>query len=272
MAKKQEERQDFKIHSKLDSHIEQLSEYRKSLLFAELSAVAYMSKKRATLEVAKLGLTQVRFIDKDGAQAYIFENDYDCIVACRGTEPTQLNDIEADLKAVLVVSETVGHVHYGFKREIDDLWPVLEEALNNNKKELYFCGHSLGAAMATICASRCRLSYIKTNPLELFTYGSPRVGNAKYTTHCIIKHTRWVNNNDIVTRVPPALLGYRHVGNEHYLDAYGKLSTVTGWQRIKDMLIGVFIGLKHGNIDNFSDHLITNYIEYINQIVIDNKA
>ena len=56
-----------------------------------------------------------------------------------------------------VLAETAGRVHRGFKREVDDLWPRLEKALKNNTLPLWFAGHSLGGAMATICASRCQL-------------------------------------------------------------------------------------------------------------------
>ena len=51
-----------------------------------------------------------------------------------------------------VIAETAGRVHRGFKREVDDLWPRLEQALVNNTRPLWFAGHSLGGAMATICA------------------------------------------------------------------------------------------------------------------------
>jgi len=66
--------------------------------------------------------------------------------------------------------------------------------------------------MAAICAGRCRLSYIRSNPRALYTYGSPRVGNRRYVNYVQLEAYRWVNNNDIVTRVPPSWLGYRHKG------------------------------------------------------------
>ena len=73
--------------------------------------------------------------------------------ACRGTEPHDWNDVRADLDLGKAVAETVGWVHRGFKREVDDLWPRLEQALVNNTRSLWFTGHSLGGAMAAICAS-----------------------------------------------------------------------------------------------------------------------
>ena len=90
----------------------------KSLLFAKLSKIAYNNIKTATSQAKKLGFTTVEFYDKQGAQAYRFMNKTDLVIACRGTEPTQWNDISADLKAIPVMAETVSRVHKGFKEEV----------------------------------------------------------------------------------------------------------------------------------------------------------
>ena len=42
---------------------------------------------------------------------------------------------------------------------------MIEKSLKANKtKKVWFCGHSLGGAMATICAGRCFLSEIPSMP------------------------------------------------------------------------------------------------------------
>jgi triacylglycerol lipase len=193
-------------------------------------------------------------------------NKEDLVIACRGTQPTEFNDIKADLQALPVIAETVSRVHRGFKAEVDELWPMVLEDLErkaNDKKKIWFCGHSLGAAMATIMASRCHL-YEGIEPVqELYTYGSPRVGWKKYCNSLGVVHHRWVNNNDIVTRVPLNIMGYVHDGQEHYINAYGKLRQPTGWQRVKDRFRGMWMGLKKGKIDNFTDHNIGDYIKHI---------
>ena len=255
--------------SRIAGPIEQWGLYRKSLLFAELSRIAYLRQEPATAMAQQIGFPQVEFFDVDGAQAYLFANEYDLVLACRGTEPREWNDVKADINAWPVVAETLGRVHRGFKKEADDLWPVLEQRLLDNTKELWLCGHSLGGAMATIYAGRCKMSYIKTNPVELFTYGSPRVGTKKYVTYCTVKHIRWVNNNDIVTRVPPTWMGYHHVGEEMYLNAYGKVRKHTPYQRLKDRCRGFVMGLKAGKVDHFSDHAIARYVEYLYDVLLE---
>jgi len=246
--------------------ISKMTFLEKSSLFAKLASIAYMNKNDATKAVKKLGFTTVEFYDRDGAQAYRFMNKTDLVIACRGTEPTQFNDIKADLRAVPVMAETVSRVHKGFKTEVDDLWPMICEDIDrkvNLKKQLWFCGHSLGAAMATIMASRCKHNDSLNDPIELYTYGSPRVGWKAYCNSLNVIHHRWVNNNDIVTRVPLAIMGYVHHGEEHYINAYGQVRNPTGWQRIKDRFRGMWMGLKKGKIDNFGDHNMSDYIKHI---------
>ena len=246
--------------------IAKMSFLEKSLLFANLSSIAYMDLEEAKKAVKKYGFTTVEFYNKDGAQAYRFMNKEDIVIACRGTQPTEFNDIKADLKAMPVIAETISRVHRGFKAEVDELWPMVQEDILrkvNVNKTLWFCGHSLGAAMATIMASRCKYDIDLNDPIELYTFGSPRVGWKGYCDSLNVEHHRWVNNNDIVTRVPLALMGYRHHGQEHYINAYGQVRNPTGWQRIKDRFRGMWMGIKKGKIDNFSDHNMSDYIKHI---------
>jgi triacylglycerol lipase len=251
------------VHSALSGPIESLSFLRRSLLFAELSNLSYKSRAYAGRLAFQIGFPEIRYYDRDGAQAYIFANRHDAVVTCRGTEPHDWNDLRADLDLTTTVAETAGWVHRGFKREVDDLWPRLEQALVNNTRTLWFAGHSLGGAMAAICAGRCRLSYIKSNPRALFTYGSPRIGSRRYVNYVQIEAYRWVNNNDIVTRVPPGWLGFCHKGQEVYLNAYGQIRRLCPWQRTKDRWRGFFRGLRERRFDHFSDHSIGQYIEHI---------
>jgi|TARA_B110000459_G_scaffold36029_1_gene38368 triacylglycerol lipase len=238
----------------------------RSLLFARLSSIAYYNVKEATSQAKRLGFTTTEFYQKDGAQAYRFMNKHDLVIACRGTQPSEFNDIKADLKAVPVIAETVSRVHRGFKAEVDELWPMIIEDINrkaNLGKTLWFCGHSLGAGMATIMASRCKYNEELNDPVELFTYGSPRVGWKGYCNSLNVVHHRWRNNNDIVTTVPLAIMGYTHHGTQHYINAYGQVRNPSGWQLFKDKWRGIWMGLKQGKIDSFSDHSMGEYIKHL---------
>ncbi len=251
------------LRSTSNQDISNTPELFRSLLFAELSMLAYLPHNQAMLAAPKLGFTEIDFFDKEGTQAYAFANHKDIVIACRGTEAGEWNDLKADINVAQALAETVGRVHRGFKKEVDDLWPMLEKKLERNHKNLWFTGHSLGGAMATICAGRCLFSKINTSPIQIQTFGSPRVGNKRYINHAKVDYIRWVNNNDIVTRSPPIWMGYRHTGKEIYLDSEGQIKNFTKIQRNKDMWKGFISGLKKNEIDLLSDHAITRYIEYI---------
>lgn len=253
----------------LHSPIDELPLLKQALLFAELAKLSYQPPNIVWEATSEIGVEHYEFFDRDGAQAYILANQHDCVVVCRGTEPNEWNDIKADANAVSVLAETAGKVHRGFKKEVDDLWPRLEHSLKDNKKPLWFAGHSLGGAMATICAGRCKLAEIASNPEGLFTYGSPRVGNKRYINFVRLNHYRFVNNNDVVCRVPPSLLGYRHCGRELYFDAKGRLRDYKSWQRFRDRWHGFFLSLRKGQLDHLSDHSMVRYIEYIKQALQD---
>ena len=248
--------------------ISEMTFKQRSLLFAKLASIAYENESVAKEQVKELGFTEVEFYNRDGAQAYRFQNTTDLVIACRGTQPTEFNDIKADLNAIPVVSETISRVHKGFKAEVDELWPMIREDIDPaivGDRKVWVCGHSLGAAMATIVAARCTLddSIPNIQVEELYTYGSPRVGWDKYCKSLPVMHHRWRNNNDIVTTVPPAFLGYTHHGHSHYINAYGQVRDLTGWQLVKDKLRGIWMGLKQGKIDSFGDHSMVEYIKHL---------
>lgn len=83
-------------------------------------------------------------------------------------------------------------------------------------------GHSLGGAVGTLAAAYLRRA---GHAADLYTYGSPRVGNAALaamvTTGGGGKEYRVTHTDDPVPRLPPIVLGYRHTSPEYWLDAGG---------------------------------------------------
>ncbi|MFK7916721.1 MAG: lipase family protein [Ilumatobacter sp.] len=251
------------VASKIDGPIGRLNTLRRSLLFAEISMLSYLPDDEAQPVFDRVGFDKSVYIEHDGSQAYQLETETDVVIVCRGTEPNEWNDLKADANALTDLAETVGRVHRGFKREVDDIWPELEEGLRDETRNVWFCGHSLGGAMAQICAGRCQLSEIAAVPREVATFGSPRVGTKRYIDNAKVRHLRWVNNNDIVTRVPPRWLRYRHVGIKMYLDSKGDVAKMNAAQRGKDRWSGFWEGLKARKFDHFSDHAIAGYVAHI---------
>ena len=226
------------------------------LLFANISTITYDDPKQSKTKFKSLGFNVVEFFDIKGAQAYLLkDNNGMHVLSFRGTEVTQKSDILADLKAGKNIEACGGKVHVGFKGEIDKLWPAIEKAIAN-VDTLYITGHSLGAAMATIAASR-----IQDRVTALVTFGSPRVGNAEFVKSLVVQHYRVQNNCDDVTKVPFRLMGFVHHGTHKYMNFTGEFREFTPWQQVKDMARSRLKARAKGQkyIGVF-DHMMTNYI------------
>ena len=127
-----------------------------------------------------------------------------------------------------MISHPWGKAHEGFINALDSIWIFIEKAIKvfrNKKQPLWITGHSLGGALAMLAASKCFSRRIG-NVYGIYTFGQPRVGNAKFTNkfNSLYKNVtyRFVNNEDIIPCVP-WLLGYEHAGNLCYFDNKGLL-------------------------------------------------
>ena len=189
---------------------------------AESALLTYWSEADASAGFNRAGL-QSKFLKSGSTDCYIAWQGTFVIVAFRGTEPDEWEDILTDSMITLVPWRT-GKVHCGFKQGIDAIWPTLEPELNrlSTGRTVWFCGHSLGAALATLAADR----YAKTR--GVCTFGCPRVGDrafvADFNARLGASSLRYVNNHDIVTHVPPPLFAYKHVDIRRFIAPDGTIS------------------------------------------------
>ena len=226
------------------------------LEFANIAQTTYDNPKDSKSKFKALGYTIVEFFNIDGAQAYLLTNGTITVLSFRGTEVTEKSDVLADLKSGKNLEACGGKVHVGFKGEINKLWPTISKVLADNPGNVYVTGHSLGAAMATIAASR-----MQDRVTALVTFGSPRVGNAEFVKSLTVEHYRVQNNCDDVTKVPFKLMGFAHHGTHKYMNFHGEFRDLTPWQQVKDMARSRLKARAKGQkyIGVF-DHMMANYI------------
>jgi hypothetical protein len=237
--------------------------------FANLSRDSYLDVKEFSAIYSDEW--DIKFFNVGSTQCYGLWDDKSLIYVFRGTQPTQLSDIEADIKFRKIESqEGVGKVHRGFKEALDLIWDDLISHHNthitvrnvitrNSVRNIYLAGHSLGAALATLAGGR-----FGSADYEGYTYGSPRVGNANYRAAFLPKFYRHRNNNDIVTRHPIRLIGFRHIGELKYFAESGRMvdsSKATWGYMFIQWIKGMSKGITQWEIDSFSDHLMDNYCE-----------
>tara|TARA_B100001093_G_scaffold403975_2_gene392080 strand:- start:903 stop:1661 length:759 start_codon:yes stop_codon:yes gene_type:complete len=241
---------------------EQLSSWERAEVAAKLSAHAYKTEKAAVAACKKMGFPWAKLISNDGAEVLVAKDRNDLWFAFRGTEPSKMNDVMADLHIIKNTAMAGGRVHGGFQKEVNDLWmDILAELEHNDqlkiRKDVYMTGHSLGAAMATISATRYQ-------PAELFTFGSPRVGGSRFIKNIKCAHYRFMNNNDIVCRIPPAWLGFRHHGEMIYFNRFGAKANKPTWG---DMFYGIWNSWKRFKFfDGIVDHGMPNYVKAISKL------
>jgi triacylglycerol lipase len=250
------------LRMRLQCPIADLSILQRSVFFAEAALIGYLSPAECTAASVKLGFSDCQYFEGEGGQAFIYSNQFDTVVVCRGIEAADWSDISSEVDAHTVLAETVGRVQRGFKLHADELWPLLETALEKYERPLWFTGHSLGGALASICAMRCVLSGIKSEPEQLYTFGSPRVGNGTYVNQVKLAHYRWVNKNDVVPHVPPVWFGFRHSGEELHINRMGQLSSQDG-QALGHWMPALMGGLVRIRPGQLADHSITEYVEAI---------
>lgn len=183
---------------------------------AEMARLAYVKRDAdlgAFLARANFSLATAAHVA--GPRAFVATHGGDTVLAFRGTEADDPTDLGVDVDLVLVDLAGGGRVHRGFARALEALWSTVAPAIPARARVLV-TGHSLGAALATLAALRLRGSI-------LFTFGSPRVGDAAFARRPDHPpHERWVDCSDVVTRIPPAALGYVHTGVLHYIDREGR--------------------------------------------------
>jgi triacylglycerol lipase len=205
---------------------------------AEASLLAYVKKK--TWNDVKAILTAARFDDAiqfgadpakstKGFIAWRAGPSPFAVVAFRGTDNDDKRTRDSDID-VAPESKSGYVVHRGFDRALDQVWdaevaPALATFLGLHPgAPVYFTGHSLGAALATISVTRFQGAVC-----ALYTIGSPRVGDDRFV-RAVLQKTRkvfrFVNCQDIVTQIPPEVLlerYYRHVGAEKYINRAGAI-------------------------------------------------
>jgi pimeloyl-ACP methyl ester carboxylesterase len=224
----------------------------------------YNARLQSALQVA--GLEWIEYFHDAGTLGFAVRHipTGTVVLVFRGTEP-DLADFATDALTWRTDWPTGGHVHHGFAQALDSVWPQIEHRLGEQLKTCVFTGHSLGAALATLAASRVQ------SPLaRLVTIGSPAVGDAAFVqTLANTEAQRYVNCCDVICTLPPLALGFAHAGAMHYVDANGLnhpvlLSEAAMEQDQRSARVAYLrdTAWRHGSVvlRDLADHAPINYI------------
>jgi hypothetical protein len=149
------------------------------------------------------------------------------ILAFAGTDPGILQTVITDVEA----RRDTGDIHEGFQEAFEVAKNDVQAAANlaaTSGKPLFITGHSLGGALAALAAKYCASR--GATPCAVYTFGMPRVGGKRfaeeYNSSSLGAVTyRLVHGDDIVPRLPPSQLDYRHVGRVLQCATEGKFDS-----------------------------------------------
>lgn len=241
------------LTSKADKPLAEMSFGERSHVLVELAILAYFDLAGTVKWGTEIGFTRTTQLDvDDNLSVSIFSNTTDIVVSFRGTYniPNFVEDVEFKL---IADGKLPGKVHDGFISDFNKLWETILPVLDT-KKHLWVTGHSLGGAMAAIAAVRASRR-VSPNVNGLVTFGQPRIGDAAYVADLYTVAHRYVNDADIVPRLPPVAMGFVHFGEEHYINAAGYVMDNNLWSRFKRFRDGLLSILQHG----LEDHDILLY-------------
>ena len=250
--------------------------YDLAMIGAEAARLVYVrfeesDENKRTIESALsvVGFEHVEYFagEAEGGHALAaLQRDGDAaLLVFRGTRPTNLKDVEIDLELLPEPWPEGGRVHTGFAKQFQELRQGLREwHEHTGGRRLLLSGHSLGAGLATLCATVLK-------PNTLVTLGSSRVGDAEFVS--LLADTdvhRFVNCCDVITRLPK-MLGYVHVGEPRYIDRNGVLLDDPTDEDIardqsaarSDYLLHQALGVGNVPVRDGADHAPINYVSAI---------
>lgn len=107
-----------------------------------------------------------------------------------------------------------GKAHTGFVKRSIKLMNQIETFIEEND-DFILSGHSLGGAVAVLCASR--ITTKGKNVLAVYTFGTPKIGDEEFREYYIDqnlweKTKNYVIPRDFVRKLPPFF--YKNIGDE----------------------------------------------------------
>jgi triacylglycerol lipase len=173
--------------------------------------IAYQPPVDAKDSFKKLGVDSVETIVDGSMVGYVITVADVTVVVFRGTD----DDFDWFCNLDSFTTPTLqGPIHEGFQKAYLPLKPQITKLLDRQRpKHLWLTGHSLGGALAVVSAH----DLIENEHLVVhgvMTFGQPMVASEPLAVHLdkvlLGKFAHFVNDADIVARVPPFL---KHCGS-----------------------------------------------------------
>lgn len=180
---------------------------------ALIADMAYQTPVDADDSYRNLGFKKMMPVVENSMIGYVMSSGDVTVVAFRGTNAGDISDWLANLNS-LSTDTPHGSLHRGFYDAYLSLKPQILKLLHKSKpNHLWITGHSLGGALALVCAS----DLVDNERFAIdgvITFGQPMVARKRLADHLdkllLGRYAHFVNEADIVPRVPPS---FSHCGS-----------------------------------------------------------
>lgn len=187
-------------------------EWQALLPLAKMSDYAYDLEPADRSIVEPFGFDKIQKIDSEfhSQVAYIASGEDVMVIVFRGTDEGEdwLTNAGLYLRQM-----DLGRIHSGFSTAYATLRPFILKTIDEKKpKHVWITGHSLGGALALVCAHDLT-QFQNLDVSGVFTFGQPMIGDSSFVESLQErvgeKYVHFCNGTDAVPRTPP---GLKHCG------------------------------------------------------------
>ncbi|MBL8811877.1 MAG: lipase family protein [Planctomycetaceae bacterium] len=173
---------------------------------ARMSEISYRAPVLAEKEFRSLGFKScVPFVDSSMI-GYVVSADDVTVIVFRGTDFNEFQDWFANIQRNAAPTAH-GAVHSGFHTAYQHLRDQIREIIGSTgPKHLWITGHSLGGALALLCAN----DFADEGKLSIdgvMTFGQPLMVDSELAHYLneklAAKYVRFVNRQDIIAQIDP---------------------------------------------------------------------
>jgi triacylglycerol lipase len=180
-------------------------------VMAEASQISYLPPVEAKERFREAGFDSVEAFVDGSMIGYVVSVEDACVIAFRGTDDVGDWIANLDRRAVRTPH---GEVHRGFHDSYQRLKSQITSIIESEQPEqLWITGHSLGGALAVVCAYDLAANEDKEIN-GLVTFGQPMVVRSEMADHLddvlLGKFAHYVHAMDLVPRIPPS---FQHCGS-----------------------------------------------------------
>ena len=180
----------------------------------KLVALCHSTEGNIDYYIKWFGYDKYMFVEDQltDTELHCFADGKEIVIIAQGSD--SFTDWFWNIAAIGKVKTSFGKVHSGFYLAVKRLLEKKDfmDFIESNEGAIYLAGFSKGGAIVTVMAPY--LFRVK----EIYTFGSPRVGDWNYAKNYPMINILFAfkNSNDLIPHLPPIWFWYKHIDSENF--------------------------------------------------------